>query len=401
MQAKPNLLFISHLPPRMSGAAMQSGQLLNGVAQCGYGVYTISPIAPTVPPAQRHHALTKDITIQWLELEDIKVDKRDPSSMDAFHRDARAVAAVLPEAIARIRPAAIVVAGTQFVCGVVDLIHSHCLPATIVSHNAVSPRFGSPFRRDIAELLLDEYRKADQVVAVADHLANSYRKSGCDNVASIPNSIDTSEFCPATPAPAQRARLGVGERDLIVLHASNMAPVKRPLDVVAAAERSIRQDPRLQFVIAGDGPGLADMRTAADEAGIADRIHFLGTVDPADMPDLYRQADMVLMPSQSEGLSLVCLEAISSGCVLLASDIPAAAEVLADGETGFLFPVGDVAAMSDLILRNAADADLRGRIGRNARAWSLQRPTPDDNIAAFATLFDKIIAAHHGHAPES
>ena len=393
---KPNLLFISQLPPRITGGTLHSSRLLNGLAKRGYGAHAIAPIAPTVPLAERHCAATQDIDIQWLDLEDINLDKRNPASMDAFHRDVRAVATVLPDAITRIRPAAIIPALNQFVPGIPDLAHSHGLPCIVMAHNVLSRRFGGGFRDDIAALLLDEYRKADRIVAIADHVAASLRQCGCENVACIPNSVDTENFRPGTPAPTLRARLGVGDDDLIVLHASNVTAVKRPLDVVAAAARSVRHDPRLQFAVAGDGPGLADMSAAADDAGIADRIHFLGTVDPADMPDLYRQADMVLMPSQSEGLSLVCLEALSSGCVLLASDIPASAEVLADGDTGFLFPVGDVAVMSEFILRNATDAGLRGRIGRNARAWSLQRPTPEDNIAAFATLFDDVIAAHKG-----
>ena len=396
MPVKPNLLFISPLPPRISGATLHSSQLLSGLNKRGYGAYAIAPISPTVPQAQRHCTATEDINIQWLELEDIKLDKRNPSSMDAFGRDVRAVTAALPEAIACIRPSAIVLAFSELTAGIPELAHAHGVPCIVIAHVVVNRVFGGTFRDDIAELLLDEYRKADQVIAVADHVAASVRRCDCDNVASVPNSVDTENFGPGKPAKALHAQLGFSEDDLIVLHVSNMIAVKRPLDIVAAADQSIRQDPRLQFVIAGDGPGLADMRAAADEAGIADRIHFLGTVDPADMPDLYRQADMVLMPSQSEGLSLVYLEALSSGCVLLASDIPASREIVTDDETGFLFPVGDVAAMIELILRNAADAELRERIGRNARAWSLQRPSLDDNIATFADLFDKTIAAHQG-----
>ena len=396
MAPKPNLLFISHLPPRFSGVPIHSSQVLGGLARRGYGAYAIAPIAPTVPPAQRCCAETRGINIQWLELEDIELDTRNPTSMEAFYRDVKAVAAILPEAIDRIRPAAIVPALNQYVPGIPDLAHAHDLPCIVMAHNVLSRRFGGTFRDDIAALQLDEYRKADRVIAVADHIAASLRQSGCDHASSVPNTVDTEIFRPSMPAPALRKGLGIGENDCVVLHASRITAIKRPLDVIAAAARSVRQDPRLQIVIAGDGPGLPEARAAAREAGIADRMHILGAVDAADMPELYRLADLVLMPSESEGLSLVCLEALSSGCVLLASDIPAAREIVTNGETGFLFPIGNVAAMSDLILRAAGDADLRRRIGDNARAWSLQRPTPDDNIEAFAALFDDVIAAHKG-----
>lgn len=393
---KPNLLFIIQLPPKLIGGAILHSRLLSGLVKHGYGAYAIAPIDPAVPLAQRQHASTRAIDIQWLELEDIKLDKRNPSSMDAFYRDSRAVTAVLPEAIARIRPAAIVLAFSELVAGIPDLAHVHGVPCVVIAQTVISTRFGGAFRNDIAELLLDEYRKADQIVAIADHISDSLHRCGIVNVPSVPNGVDTEDFRPGKPPQALRARLNVGENDIIVLHASNMVPVKRPLDIVAAAEQSLGQNPRLQFVFVGDGLCLAETRAAARDADIFDRIHFVHAVDHTEMPDLYRLADMVLMPSQSEGLSLVCLEALSSGCVLLAGDIPAAREIVADGETGFLFPVGDVAAISDLILRNAADPDLRERIGRNARAWSLQRPSVDDNITTFAKLFEDVIAAYRG-----
>jgi glycosyltransferase involved in cell wall biosynthesis len=154
----------------------------------------------------------------------------------------------------------------------------------------------------------------------------------------------------------------------------------------------MRRDPRVRLVMAGEDPDPARTHAAAHDAGIADRVCMLGPVDPAEMPDLYRLADMVLQPSASEGSSLVCLEALGSGCVLLASDIPASREIVTDRGTGFLFPVGDIEAMAELILCNAADADLRGRIGQAARASSLQRPSLNDNIATFAGLFDRVVA---------
>jgi glycosyltransferase involved in cell wall biosynthesis len=86
------------------------------------------------------------------------------------------------------------------------------------------------------------------------------------------------------------------------------------------------------------------------------------------MPEYINLADMVVMPSESEGLARVYLETQACARVLVTSDIAPAREVVTDGETGLLFPPGDVAALTEQTVRAAGDPALRERIGRRAHA---------------------------------
>ena len=86
------------------------------------------------------------------------------------------------------------------------------------------------------------------------------------------------------------------------------------------------------------------------------------------MPDYYSICDAVAMPSESEGRSMVQLETQSSGRLLIASDIPASREVVRDGVTGMLFPLGSREALAECILAAASNAALRETIGRQARS---------------------------------
>ena len=90
-----------------------------------------------------------------------------------------------------------------------------------------------------------------------------------------------------------------------------------------------------------------------------------------------RLADLVAMPSGSEGQALVHLEAQACARVLLASDIPAAREVIEPGRTGLLFPAGDVSALTDATLRAAHDPALRTLIGCQARERVRVHALPD------------------------
>jgi alpha-maltose-1-phosphate synthase len=115
-------------------------------------------------------------------------------------------------------------------------------------------------------------------------------------------------------------------------------------------------------------------------------VTFLGPVPDADLPGLYRRATVLALPSVdrtcygrpvpvSELLGLVALEAMASGTPVVASRIGGLAEIVVDGETGFLVPPGDTAALGDRLARLVSDRRLAARLGANARDLVLARFT--------------------------
>jgi glycosyltransferase involved in cell wall biosynthesis len=137
---------------------------------------------------------------------------------------------------------------------------------------------------------------------------------------------------------------------------------------VLAAQIALARDPRLVFLIAGDGPAYADLVAECEARGVTDRFRFTGWLEHAQLPELLTSCEMVVMPSESECQALVYLEAQACERVLVASDIPAAREVIEHGATGLLFPRGDIASLADSILTAAADPGLRQEIGTRAHA---------------------------------
>ena len=130
-------------------------------------------------------------------------------------------------------------------------------------------------------------------------------------------------------------------------------------------------------------------------------VTFLGPVPDADLPGLYRRAAVLALPSVdrtcygrhvpvSELLGLVALEAMASGTPVVASRIGGLAEVVVDGETGFLVPPGDTEALGDRLARLLSDRRLAARLGANARDLVMQRFTwracAERCLAAYETL---------------
>jgi glycosyltransferase involved in cell wall biosynthesis len=177
------------------------------------------------------------------------------------------------------------------------------------------------------------------------------------------------------------------------MHASKMDPRKRPLDIVASAVKTVRSCARIRYVLVGEGVLSREVKEACRRLGIADRFRFLGWVPYERMPSLFNLADLVVQPSEGEGLSRVYLEAMACGRLLVASDIPAAREAVRHKENGLLFRMGDVEQLSAATMLAAEDVKLRATLGQAARqsvaAHSL--PAVADQ---YVKLFGDVIARH-------
>jgi N-acetyl-alpha-D-glucosaminyl L-malate synthase BshA len=212
--------------------------------------------------------------------------------------------------------------------------------------------------------------RSDRITSVSQWLKDETIKAfGCENcrVDVIPNFVDPKEFERSHHGDALRQELGNGTP--ILMHISNFRPVKRVRDVVRIFAAVRKQKP-CTLVMVGDGP---DRGAAEDEArllGVSQDVRFLGRID--DVAPLLAAADVYIFPSESESFGLSALEALASGVPVVASRVGGLSDVVRDGVTGALRPLGDIdgmaAAALDLLeptrwatASKAAAADARAR----------------------------------------
>ena len=142
---------------------------------------------------------------------------------------------------------------------------------------------------------------------------------------------------------------------------------KRPLDIIESAAIALPQHDDLMYVFLGGGKRTEEIRAAARERGLDNRMRFIESVDYERMPEHIRMADMVAMASEGEGIARVCIETQACGRVIISSDIPAGREVVDHGLTGMLFRTGDPADLAEKVLMVAGDPALRSAISDAAR----------------------------------
>jgi len=162
--------------------------------------------------------------------------------------------------------------------------------------------------------------------------------------------------------------------DPLLLCVSTLERRKNVHLAVRAFQKASHSLPHHLVVAGGRGSASAEVFAAARENGAADRIHFVGHADEHQLSALYDRADVVICPSLYEGFGLTLLEAMASGCPVLASDIPAHREV-GGGAVRFVPPDDEgafIASLIDLVRDERARADMRTLGLERSRRFSWQ-----------------------------
>jgi N-acetyl-alpha-D-glucosaminyl L-malate synthase BshA len=156
-------------------------------------------------------------------------------------------------------------------------------------------------------------------------------------------------------AARAKARLRLAKpEEAILMHLSNFRPVKRVVDVVKVFAQVQREVPA-QLVLVGDGPERSAAEWLAHDLGIQCRVHFLGKQERVN--ELLPLADLMVMPSELESFGLAALEAMACKVPSIATRVGGVPELIDDGVTGLLYPVGDVEAMAAGALSLLKDRD--------------------------------------------
>ena len=232
--------------------------------------------------------------------------------------------------------------------------------------------------------------RSDAVTAVSRYLAERTQRDFAPHVPVevIPNFVDTTLPAPGPEQSAREVWAPRGER--ILMHISNFRPVKRISDVVRVFA-AVRSRLPAKLVLIGEGPERLFAQQLVRELELGADVIFLGQQD--DIRGPLASADLLLLPSEQESFGLTALEAMVSRVPVIATSIGGLPEVVADGETGCLFPVGEVRGMAAAAVRLLSDESARQAMGEAGRARAIARFARETVLPRYQDLYDRVLAA--------
>ncbi len=391
------ILLVGPVPPHPGGGSIGRGQLAAGFARAGHDVCIVAPITEQGrSDGDRWAALHPELSVVRYPLRSFEPQPFLPPSEEFVREESSQVEPLFVSLAKSFEPDVVVVGRETFARYIPRLAQALGLPSVLLARGSPTGHIlAGRFPADEAHRLLLEFRKVDRIIAVAQHLAEGLRSLGFDDVTHVPNAIDTSRFVPGPKSPALLRSLAIEPKATVVLVPANLHPRKRPADVIRSAEIALRANPGLVYVMAGTGVLREQSEQLCRARGLGDRFRFLGWVEYDHMPELMNLADLVVMASESEGLSRAYVEAMACSRLLLASDIPAAREIVEDGVNGLLFRMGDAEHLAARTLEAAARPEWRERLGHRARS-SVQRRSVENAVPEYLWELARVVAARRG-----
>ncbi|MGV3488108.1 MAG: N-acetyl-alpha-D-glucosaminyl L-malate synthase BshA [Tuberibacillus sp.] len=182
--------------------------------------------------------------------------------------------------------------------------------------------------------------------------------------------------------------LGIAPEEQVVAHISNFRPVKRVTDVLKVFA-NIQKKTKSKLLLIGEGPELPIVKRLVDEWGLKENVIFLGKQE--NIAEILNISDLVLLLSEKESFGLVLLEAAACGVPAVGTNAGGIPEVIEDGVTGFIAPVGDIEAITDFALKILENQYLKNEMGERAKSRAETHFHSQLIVEQYENLYKKLI----------
>ncbi len=187
-----------------------------------------------------------------------------------------------------------------------------------------------------------------------------------------------------------RKKHGISEDELLIGCFGRLSPEKGQSYLLKALA-SLRQEgqPAISLIVAGDGPDKAALLCSASRYGLDKKVFFVG--HQRELRNYFRAIDLLILPSLSEGLPNVVLEAMSNAVPVIATSVGAVPQIIIDGVTGWLVPPGNVAHLTEKISLVLENRSFLRDIGEKARASLFPRFSPELRAKKILAVYNQCL----------
>lgn len=271
------------------------------------------------------------------------------------------------------------------VIGRISAWHVKC-PHVAISRGWTAENWRIRFYERLDRLFL---RHADHIVAVSEGQKSKIAKLGIPpfRISVIHNAIEVDEWI--SGGAGIRRELGVPDESLLVISAGRLSPEKNHPGMIEVARRVLSQMDDVYFAVFGEGFLRPELESRIASAGLEGRFFLPGF--RTDLQSILNEIDIFMLPSFTEGLPNVALEAFAAGKPIVASAVGGTPEVVQDGISGFLTHPDDHDLMAQRLLLLIRDPERRKRMGEAGRTHVLREFGFDKQTELYEKLYRDLV----------
>jgi len=237
------------------------------------------------------------------------------------------------------------------------------------------------------------YELADRVVSVSDQLRTlqaGRTRFPASKITVIHNGVDTSRFFPnAMIRNRMRQELALADDEFCIGCVGNLFPIKDHMTLLAAIKELAASCQSWRLLLVGEGPERSRLEAFISGERWRHRVQFIGS--SPHVAELLQAMDVYVLPSLSEGISNSLLEAMATGLPVVVTATGGNPEVVVDGDSGLLFPVGGVGQLAETLKRLHAESERRGKFAQNALRRIHESFSLDAMVGKYADLYVDLV----------
>ncbi len=281
----------------------------------------------------------------------------------------------------------------------IDLLHAHtshthtlaCLAQRLARRGKVVVSRRVDFPPKPGRFNRWKYHAPDRIIAISGCIRDILRAYGLPEakLRLARSGIDPERFEHATPGALSDFLPEAKQEGPLLGNVAALAPHKDQATLIAAMPTVLKVYPEARLLIAGEGKLRPALEAQIAALGLQDRVHLLGFVH--DIPRFLKTLDCFVLSSKEEGLGTSVLDAIACRTPVVATAAGGIPEMIRDGETGLLTPVGDAQALAEALLATLADPDAAARRCEAAHAWMQAEFTVARMVAGNLAVYNELM----------
>ena len=233
-------------------------------------------------------------------------------------------------------------------------------------------------------------KSASRNIGVSEAACEFLEHLGATNIQLVHDGIDTAIFKKKEDTN-YRQKLDIGNDAVVITFVGRLIYAKGVQDLISAFSKIKDTAPEIKVLIVGDGPYRANLENLAYQTDCASSILFLGQKNQDEVIDVLSATDIFVNPSYSEGLGISVMEAASIGLPIIATDVGGTREIITTDKTGILVKARDVGQLAEALCRLCANAELREKLGKNARILAERKFNWDKITGEYIKLYTSLV----------